>query len=133
MSVTSGAVVVPAAWTVDMRADGRVDFKLYDFRDPAGLQERFTAIGVPAHVQVFDYACVSGAGSGDEWIIATVLHMPAGNPTLGKNRTFLSATFGPETFWRTHKLWIGFARTGASSRDFYLVMSTAATTPPCFH
>jgi hypothetical protein len=39
-----------AAWTVVKRADGTVVVKIHEFRDPAGLQSRLRADGVPASV-----------------------------------------------------------------------------------
>jgi hypothetical protein len=39
-----------AAWTVVKRADGTVVVKIREFRDPAGLQRRLRADGVPASV-----------------------------------------------------------------------------------
>ena len=39
-----------AAWTVVKRADGTVVVKIREFRDPAGLQSRLRADGVPASV-----------------------------------------------------------------------------------
>ena len=40
-----------AAWTVVKQADGTVVVKIREFRDPAGLQRRLRADGIPASVQ----------------------------------------------------------------------------------
>jgi hypothetical protein len=42
-----------AAWTVVKRADGTVSVTIREFRDPAGLQRRLRADGIPASVTFF--------------------------------------------------------------------------------
>ena len=42
-----------AAWTVVKQADGTVLVRIHEFRDPAGLQRRLRADGVPASVVFF--------------------------------------------------------------------------------
>ena len=39
-----------AAWTVDRQADGSIKVTIRELRDPAGLQQRLRADGVPASV-----------------------------------------------------------------------------------
>lgn len=43
-------VQLAAAWTVTRQADGNVSVTIREFRDPAGLQSRLRADGVPASV-----------------------------------------------------------------------------------
>ncbi len=40
-----------AAWTVTKQADGTIKVKIREFRDPAGLQHRLRADGIPASVK----------------------------------------------------------------------------------
>ena len=50
-----------AAWTVVKQADGTVLVKIREFRDPAGLQRKLRADGIPASV-VFNPANLVGKG-----------------------------------------------------------------------
>jgi hypothetical protein len=49
-----------AAWTVVKQADGTVDVKIREFRDPAGLQRTLRADGVPASVILLRSAPANG-------------------------------------------------------------------------
>jgi hypothetical protein len=42
-----------ASWTVAKRADGSIEVTIREMRDPAGLQRRLRAVGVPAAVTFF--------------------------------------------------------------------------------
>jgi hypothetical protein len=61
-----------AAWTVVKQADGTILVKIREFRDPAGLQAKLRADGIPASVE-FNPANLEGKGA---WAI---VHF-AGNP-----------------------------------------------------
>jgi hypothetical protein len=50
-----------AAWTVVKQADGTVLVKIREFRDPAGLQRKLRADGIPASVE-FNPANLDGKG-----------------------------------------------------------------------
>jgi hypothetical protein len=51
-----------AAWTVVKQADGTVLVKIREFRDPAGLQRKLRADGIPASVK-FNPANLEGKGA----------------------------------------------------------------------
>jgi hypothetical protein len=75
-----------AAWTVAKQADGKIDLTLRQFRDPAGLQARLRADGVPISVTPVgqpNRAChgySSTASQGN--LLPQVVALPVGHPVV---------------------------------------------------
>jgi hypothetical protein len=70
------------AWTVVNQPDGDVKVAIHELRDPAGLQRKLRADGVPAAVTFLDQhnpACRPWPGAG-----VTGTHTPAGNTLFSK-------------------------------------------------
>jgi hypothetical protein len=65
----SGPRAQLAAWTVDRQADGSIRVTIRELRDPAGLQHKLRADGVPASVTFTDQrnpACQGYPGGGSQ-------------------------------------------------------------------
>ncbi len=76
------------AWTVTKQADGNVRVALHELRDPAGLQRKLRADGVPASVRFASKpnpACHGYPGSGTQQqrrhLLGSVASVPAGGRT----------------------------------------------------
>ncbi len=70
------------AWTVVNQPGGDIKVAIHELRDPAGLQRRLRADGVPATVTFLDQqnpACRPWPGAG-----VTGMHTPAGNTLFSK-------------------------------------------------
>lgn len=75
-----------AAWTVARQADGKISLTLRQFRDPAGLQARLRADGVPVSVTPVSqpnracrgYSFTASQGN----LLAKVVALPAGHPVV---------------------------------------------------
>jgi hypothetical protein len=71
-----------AAWTVVKQPGGNIKVAIHELRDPAGLQRRLRADGIPATVTFLDQrnpACRPWPGAG-----VTGMHTPAGNTLFSK-------------------------------------------------
>ncbi len=70
------------AWTVVKQPGGNIKVTIHELRDPAGLQRRLRADGVPATITFIDRqnpACRPWPGAG-----VTGMHTPAGNTLFSK-------------------------------------------------
>jgi hypothetical protein len=72
-----------AAWTVTRQADGTVSLTIRDMRDPAGLQSRLRADGVPAIVNTAgNPACQEYLQAGKTFGQVFQVHQGAGQATV---------------------------------------------------
>lgn len=70
-----------AAWTVVRRPDGLVDVTIRQLRDPAGLQRKLRADGVPASV-IFNSSPTTGASSCQSYGHAGLLQKVVAVPSM---------------------------------------------------
>lgn len=78
---TGGAA--EAAYAVDQHPDGTVTVTVNELSDPAGLQAKLIAAGVPARVLVTQATCPVGSGGGASLPVQAVVLRPPSRPVPG--------------------------------------------------